>query len=46
MLQIMNETRLSLDSTAVGWSAKAVDFVEATSLASLDELSDVSLLTP
>ena len=46
MLQMMKETRESLDSTAVDWSAEAVDFVEATSLTSLDELPDVILSTP
>ncbi|KAI9774176.1 MAG: hypothetical protein M1839_001878 [Geoglossum umbratile] len=40
MLQMMNETRETLKSTAVDWSAEAIDFIEATSLASPDELSD------
>jgi hypothetical protein len=42
MLRMMNETRESLDSTAVDWSAEALDFVKETSLVSPDELSDVS----
>jgi len=46
MLEMMKETRESLDSTAVDWSAEAVDFVEATSSASPDEPSDVRLSTP
>ena len=45
MLQMMNETIGSLDSTAVDWSAEALDFVKATSSASPDELSDVSVST-
>jgi len=40
MLQMMKETRESLDSTAADWSPEAVDFVQATSWASPDELSD------
>jgi hypothetical protein len=42
MLEIMDETRETLKSTAVDWSAEAVNFVEATSSVTLDELSDVS----
>lgn len=42
MLRMMNETRESLATTTVSWSAEALDFVKATSLASPDELSDVS----
>lgn len=45
MLQMMNETIGSLDSTTVDWSAEALDFVKATSSASPDELSDVSVST-
>lgn len=41
MLQMMDETRETLKS-AVDWSAEAVNFVEATSSATVDELSDVS----
>jgi hypothetical protein len=37
---IINETRETLESTAVDWSAKAVNFIEATFL--LDELLDLS----
>jgi hypothetical protein len=39
---MIDETRETLKSTAVDWSIKAVNFVEATSFATLDELSDVS----
>ena len=42
MLQMMHETRETLKSTAVDWSAEAVNFVEATSSATPDELSDVN----
>jgi hypothetical protein len=42
MLEMMDETRETLKSTAVDWSAEAVNFVEATSSATPDELSDVS----
>ena len=42
MLRMMNETRESLKSTAQDWTAGALDFVEATSSAAPDELSDVS----
>lgn len=42
MLQMMDETRETLKSTAVDWSAEAVNFVEATPSATPDELSDVS----
>jgi hypothetical protein len=42
MLQMMDETRKTLKSTAMLWSAKAVNFVEATSFAKPDELSDIS----
>jgi hypothetical protein len=39
---MMDETRESLHSTLADWSAEAVNFVEATSFAIPDELSDVS----
>jgi hypothetical protein len=43
MLQLMGELKGSLSLSDPGrWSAEAVDFVEATSWASPDELSDVS----
>ena len=42
ILQIMDETRETLKSLAVSWSAEAVNFAEATSFATPDELSDVS----
>lgn len=42
MLEMMDETRETLKSTAVDWSAEAVHFIEATSSATPDELSDVS----
>jgi hypothetical protein len=42
MLEMMDETRETLKSTAVDWSAEAVNFVEATSSATPDELLDVS----
>ena len=42
MLRMMNETRESLDSTAVDWSAEALNFVKETSLASPDKLSNVN----
>jgi hypothetical protein len=42
MLEMMDETRETLKSTAVDWSAEAVNFVEATSSATPDELSDMS----
>jgi len=42
MLQMMDETRESLKSTAVDWSAEAVNFIEATSFVTPDELLDVS----
>lgn len=42
MLEMMDETRESIKSTAVDWSAEAVHFVEATSSATPDELLDVS----
>ena len=42
MLQILHITRETLKSPAVSWSAEAVNFVEATSFATLDELMDVS----
>jgi hypothetical protein len=38
----MDETRETLKSTAMLWSAKAVNFVEATSFPKPDELSDIS----
>ena len=40
MLRMMNETRESLGSTAVEWSAEALDFVKAISSVYPDELSD------
>ena len=43
MLRMMNETRESLSCIEVGWSAEALDFVNAVSSASPDELSDVSV---
>lgn len=43
MLQMMDETRETLKSPAGSWSAEAVNFVEATSFATPDELMDVSL---
>lgn len=43
MLQLMGETRETLNSTALDlWSAEAVNFVEAASSSTPDELSDVS----
>jgi hypothetical protein len=42
ILEMMDETRESLKSTAGDWSADTVNFVEATSCATPDELSDVS----
>ena len=43
MLQLMGEIKGSLSLSDPGrWSAEAIDFVEATSWASPDELSDVS----
>jgi hypothetical protein len=42
ILEMMDETRESLHSTPADWSVEAVDFVEATSFITLDELSDVS----
>lgn len=39
---MIDKTRETLKSTAVDWSAKAVNFVEATSSVTLDELLDVS----
>jgi hypothetical protein len=42
ILEMMDETRESLKSTAVDWSAEAVNFVEATSSSTPDELSEVS----
>jgi hypothetical protein len=44
MLQMMDETRETLKSTAADWSAEAVNFIEATSSTTPDELSDVSFL--
>jgi hypothetical protein len=41
-LQMMDETSQTLKSTAVGWSAAAVNFVEATSSTNPDQLSGVS----
>lgn len=43
MLNMMDESRDSLDDTPGKWSAEAVDFVRATSSASPEELSDVSI---
>ena len=42
ILEMMDETRESLHSTPANWSAEVVNFVEATSFATPDELSDVS----
>jgi hypothetical protein len=42
MLQMMDETSETLKSTAVDWSAAAVNFVEATSSTNPDQLSGVS----
>jgi len=42
MLQIIDKTRESLKSTAVDWSTKADNFIEATSFITLDELLDIS----
>jgi hypothetical protein len=42
MLEMMDKTRETLKSTAVDWSAAAVNFVEATSSSTPDELSNVS----
>ena len=42
MLQMMDGARETLKSTAMLWSAKAVNFVEATSFPKPDELSDIS----
>jgi hypothetical protein len=42
MLEMIDETRETLESTAVDWSAKAVNFIEATSSTTPDELLDVS----
>lgn len=39
---MMGETRETLESTAVHWSAEAVNFVEATSSTTPNELSGVS----
>ena len=46
ILQMMDETKESLDSTVVDWSAEVVNFLEATSFATPDELSDVSFPSP
>jgi hypothetical protein len=44
MLQLMMESKRTLDRTGrERWSAEAINFVEATSLASPDELSNVSI---
>jgi len=44
MLQLMRESKKTLARTgAERWSAEAINFVEATSLASPHELSDVSI---
>lgn len=43
MLTLMNEAQETVKTTVLGtWSAAATNFVEATSWASLDELSEVS----
>ena len=42
MLQMIDETKETLKSTAVYWSPEAVNFPGATSFAASDELSDVS----
>ena len=43
MSQLMRENKETLELLGrVGWLAKAIDFLEATSLASLDKLSNVS----
>jgi hypothetical protein len=43
MLEMMDETRETLKSTAADWSAEAINFIEAaSSSATPDELSDVS----
>jgi hypothetical protein len=41
ILEIMDEMRETLKSTAVDWSAEAVNFIEATSSIIPEELSDV-----
>jgi hypothetical protein len=47
MLQLMGEITGSLSLSDPGrWSAEAVDFIEATSWASPDELSEVSADSP
>jgi hypothetical protein len=44
MLQLMRESKETLARTgAERWSAEAINFVEATSLASPHELSNVSI---
>ena len=44
MLDLMGETKDALTSIALKrWSAEAIDFLEAMSFASQDELSDVSV---
>jgi hypothetical protein len=44
MLQLMRESKETLaQAGAERWSAEAINFVEATSLASPHELSDVSI---
>jgi hypothetical protein len=43
MSQLMRENKETLELLGrVGWLAKAIDFLEATSLASLDKLFNVS----
>jgi hypothetical protein len=43
MLTLIREEQETIETATLRyWSAKAVDFVEATSWASLDELSDVT----
>jgi hypothetical protein len=42
MLEIMDETRETLESTVADWSAKAVNFIKTTSSTTPDKLSDIS----
>jgi hypothetical protein len=47
MLALMKEKQETIKTSALrDWSAEAVDFVDATSRASLDKLSDVSARIP
>jgi hypothetical protein len=41
ILEMMDETRETLESMAVDWSAEAVNFIEATSSTTPDKLLDV-----